>query len=73
MLTTDLSHIELEEFEKRTNLTTGLIYYRVMCTCKFIILGTLMRGELWWNDQLVDETELENIDKHPKHTLSNER
>ncbi len=69
MLTTDLSHIEIEEFERCKNEITGLIYYRVECTCKFIILGTLMKCELWWNDRLMHEMVLENIDKSKEHVL----
>ena len=63
MLTTDLSHIAVEEFERCQNKKTGVFYYRVVLTCKFIILGTLMRCELWWNDQLMHEIMLEDIDK----------
>jgi len=62
MLTTDLSHIAVEEFERCQNKKTGVFYYRVVLICKFIILGTLMRCELWWNDQLMHEIILENID-----------
>jgi hypothetical protein len=62
-LTADLSNLAVEEFKKCQNKVTREFYYKVDLTCKFIIKGTSMRCELWWNDQLKQQLVLEDIDK----------
>lgn len=69
VLTTDFSRIKIEEFQRCKNEITGFIYYRVECICRFTILGTSIKCELWWKGQLLNGIVVENIDKPKEHML----
>ena len=51
--------LSVEHLTRRRNEETGLSYFSMKPTCKFIVQGTTLKGELWWNDRLMDELVLE--------------